>query len=136
MWEERKDKGRTMDDMYISAHKEDITVEDIYIRTSNTDLKFNDWEYKDCRIYDLSSDNDLFYKNNDKYYCISGNYNSQGWGYIHGMAEMTRKKTAFIIYSIKKKLTAIANGLRTIANERILARERNEKVGVYIKVSL
>lgn len=135
-WEERKDMRRTMDDMYISAHKDDITVEDIYIQTSNTDLKFNDWEYKDCRIYTLSSTNDLFYKNTGKYYFSSANYNSQGWEFIRTMAEMTRKKTAFIIYSIKKKLTAIANGLHNLANERILARERNEKVGVYIKVSL
>lgn len=134
-WEQRMDKPHTFDEVYISALKNGITVKRVYTYTSDTFLKLEDWEYKNESIYNVCSQDDLFFKP-QVYFSSSDKHTPKEWKTIYGKATWTRAKAAFLIYCLKKALTARVNGLREFANERELTRENNEKIQAYKKVSL
>lgn len=135
-WTQRMDKPHTFDEVYISSSFSDMIIEDIYTYTSDTFLKIDDWEYKNESIYNVCTNEDLFYKPGNTRYYLPGKYDPKTWKKIYGNATWTRAKTAFLVYCLKKTLAARVDGLRNFANEREATREENGKIAAYKKVSL
>ena len=137
----RDDKPKSIDEISVSAKPEDITVEDVFIDTSDTSLKYDDWEYKNEAIYDVRSHDDLFFhvpsvwKDGNRKRDFRGEYPPSSWKYFANLAKWTRVKSAYLIYATKKFLARSAETYRSLANESDGIREENGRTETYKKVS-
>lgn len=122
-----KDCG--FDEMWVNIPTESLTVDDIFIHTSDTRK----------RAYTLSGKRDFVYDTRgvcERTFNFRGLRTSKGWNALYEMAKLTREKSEFFLNEYKRFLNAKISHFSDISKDYENAKESTKNIDPYEKVGL
>lgn len=139
---EFKIKEHTYGKLVFSANPDDMEVVNVWIHTSDTSLKADNWGHDNTIYHLFACSCDLYFGiydgGFDKRYIQdfnpNGKYSAEFWNRLHKCADRTRAKADILLKELKFQITAKLNGFKVMANKNEEYIAANSKVGVYVKI--
>lgn len=116
------------DEIWVNIPTESLTVEDIFIHTSDTTKRAYALRSRDF-VYDTRGVSEGTFN-------FRGLRTSKGWNALYDMAKLTREKSEFFLNEYKKFLNAKISYFSTISKDYENAKESTKNIDPYEKVGL